>query len=187
VLEEDSRILPVTRAFADVTLTELPLNSQVSLRLPSGGRSGLTVECFPVPGDAPRFAREELPGHTVGLLVREEGKPAACAFVPGCGALDDPLLDRLREADLLLFDGTFWVDDELTSLGISTRTAREMGHLPVAGPGGSLERLRNLPARWRVYTHINNSNPMLVEDSPERATVNAAGVTVGDDGMRFPL
>jgi pyrroloquinoline quinone biosynthesis protein B len=187
VLEEDSRILPIARAFAKVSLTELPLDAEVPLRLASGKPSGLRVEPFAVPGDAPRFATRELPGHTVGLLIRQEGGTGCCAFVPGCGALDEALLERLRSADLVLFDGTFWRDEELGVLGISARSAREMGHLPVSGPGGSLERLRQLPARRRVYTHINNSNPMLVENSRERAEVVAAGLLVGDDGSRFEL
>jgi pyrroloquinoline quinone biosynthesis protein B len=109
------------------------------------------------------------------------------AFVPGCGELDAPLLARLANADLLLFDGTFWTDDELVRLGISDRTARQMDHMPISGPDGSLAALRRLPCRHRVYTHINNSNPMLLEDSPERIEVEAAGLVVGDDGMRWSL
>ncbi|MDH4130531.1 MAG: pyrroloquinoline quinone biosynthesis protein PqqB [Gemmatimonadota bacterium] len=187
VLESDSRILPVTRAFAAVELRELELGEETPLLLASGEPSGLTVECFAVHGDPPRFASRELPGHTVGLLIRQPGRSGTCAFVPGCGELDDALLQRLGTVDLVLFDGTFWRDDELLALGISTSTAREMGHVPVSGAGGSLERLRLLPARWRVYTHINNSNPMLIEHSAERAAVTAAGLQVGDDGMRFQL
>jgi pyrroloquinoline quinone biosynthesis protein B len=186
VLEEDSRILPVTRAFAEVALTELPVGRTIGLCLRDGTASGLTVEAFAVAGDPPRFARREQPGHTVGLLVRDAaGK--ACAFVPGCGALDPALLGCLASAELVLFDGTFWTDDELITLGISDRTAREMDHLPVSGPGGSLEPLGALPSRHRVYTHINNTNPMLLERSPERRTVDEHGLVVGMDGMRFEL
>lgn len=186
VLEEDSRILPVTRAFARAPVAELPLERRTELCLRDGGGSGLSVEAFPVPGDPPRFARRERPGHTVGLLIRDGGG-ATVAFVPGCGGLDDQVLTRLAAADLVLFDGTFWTDDELIGLGISDHTAREMGHLPVSGPGGSLERLSALPARHRVYTHINNTNPMLLEGSPERGQVAARGWLVGADGMRFDL
>jgi pyrroloquinoline quinone biosynthesis protein B len=145
------------------------------------------VLSFPVPAGPPRFAAEEHPGHTVGLLIRDDATGGTCAFVPGCGGLDDRLLARLSEAEVVLFDGTFWTDDELIGLGIADRTARQMDHLPVSGPGGSLERLARLPARNRVYTHINNTNPMLLEDSPERALVEAAGLRVGADGMRFTL
>ena len=109
------------------------------------------------------------------------------AFVPGCGALDDGMLGRLAQADLLLFDGTFWTDDEMLTLGLSDRTARQMDHLPISGSGGSLRQLERLPCQRVVYTHINNSNPMLVEDSAQRREVVAAGLAIGDDGMRFSL
>jgi pyrroloquinoline quinone biosynthesis protein B len=87
----------------------------------------------------------------------------------------------------VLFDGTFWLDDELIALGIGGRTAREMDHLPIAGPGGSLEQLVTLPCQYRVYTHINNTNPILLEHSPERAKVDRTGVIVGFDGLHLTL
>ena len=92
---------------------------------------------------------------------------------------------RFAQADILLFDGTFYRDDELVALGIGSRTAREMDHVPIAGPGGSLEHIARLPCRHRVYTHINNTNPILLERSPERAAVERAGITVGFDGLRM--
>jgi pyrroloquinoline quinone biosynthesis protein B len=187
VLEEDSRILPVTRAFAEVRVTTLVPGTRVPLCYRNGADSGLRVECFPVPAGPPRFAREEIPGHTVGIVVTEERSGTACAFVPGCGGLDPSLLKRLAHADLLLFDGTFWTDDELIRLGIGDRTARQMDHLPVSGPGGSLGQLAGLPGRHKIYSHINNTNPMLLEDSPERALVESRGLRVGADGMRFTL
>lgn len=183
VLTRDSKILPVTQAFSEVQVTELPLEQPVQLRYRDGSVAGLTVTAFPVQGDPPRFARQEVPGHTVGLLIGSGNGSAA--FVPGCGGLDDGLLARLARADLLLFDGTFWSDRELVELGISTRTARQMDHLPISGADGSLAALRMLPCRHRVYTHINNSNPILVEDSPERRAVVEAGLMVGEDGMRW--
>ncbi len=186
VLEEDSRILPVTRAFAEVPLTEVPLDRAIPLCYRDGAASGLTVEAFAVAGDPPRFARREQPGHTVGFFIRSDSG-GSCAFVPGCGALDAGLLERLAAAELVLFDGTFWTDDELVKLGISDRTAHEMDHLPVSGPDGSLERLSALPSRHRVYTHINNTNPMLLERSPERRLVEQRGMVVGMDGMRFEV
>jgi pyrroloquinoline quinone biosynthesis protein B len=185
VLQHDSRILPVARAFADMPCTELPLDVPIDLPHRDGARSGLSVEAFSVPADPPRFAPEAAPGHTVGLAVREHGK--VCLFIPGCGGLTSALVDRLAHADVLLFDGTFWNDDEPITLGISTRTAREMDHLPISGPGGSLDQLGALPCRHRVYTHINNSNPVLIERSPERAQVVRAGVTVGYDGLRLTI
>ena len=125
----------------------------------------------------------------MGLVARDERTGARCAFVPGCGALDEALLEPpARQPICVLFDGTFWTDDELIALGIGDRTAREMDHLPISGAGGSLARLATLPCRHRVYTHINNTNPMLLEDSPERRAGRArAGFVVGVDGMRFTL
>ncbi len=187
VLEDDSRLLPVTRAFAEVTVTELVPDRGVGLCYRDGTASGLRVTCFPVPAGPPRFAREDQPGHTVGLVIQDERSGATCAFVPGCGGLDEALSRRLASADLVLFDGTFWTDDELIRLGIGDRTAREMDHVPVSGADGSLARLGTLQARQRVYTHINNTNPMLLEDGPERDQVERAGLRVGVDGMRFTL
>lgn len=187
ILRTGSRIVPVTEAFAQVAVTELPIDRPVELTYRDGSASGLTVTAFTVPGDPPRFAPEASAGHTVGLQVTDERSGGTMAFVPGCGALSPALLDRLGRANLLLFDGTFWSDDELVALGISDRTARQMDHLPVSGPDGSLELLSTLPCRYRVYTHINNSNPMLLEDGRERRLVESAGILVGDDGMRFTV
>jgi pyrroloquinoline quinone biosynthesis protein B len=187
VLNEDSRILPVTAAFAQVRVTELALEEAMPLRYHDGTESGIAATPFAVAGDPPRFARRELPGHTVGLLLEDIRTGGKLAFVPGCGALDPRLVTRLAGADALLFDGTFWTDDEMIRLGLSERTAQQMDHLPISGPDGSLARLSKLPCKHRVYTHINNSNPMLIEDSPERLEVLAAGLLVGDDGMRFSV
>jgi pyrroloquinoline quinone biosynthesis protein B len=187
VIEDDSRILTVTRAFADVTVHELVPERPLGLCYGDGTPSGLRITSFPVPAGPPRFAREERPAHTVGLIVRDEHTRSSCAFVPGCGGLGDALVARLATTDLVLFDGTFWTDDELIDLGIGERTAREMDHIPVSGADGSLQRLRGLPSANRVYTHINNTNPMLIQDSPERALVEQAGLQVGFDGMRFTL
>jgi pyrroloquinoline quinone biosynthesis protein B len=187
VMEHDSSLLPVTRAFAEVRLQPLAIGGPTALVYRDGCPAGLTVSSFTVPAGPPRFARHERPGHTVGLLVRDDATGGVCAFVPGCGGLEPALLGHLAGAELVLFDGTFWTDDELIALGIGQRTAREMDHLPVSGPDGSLERLAGLRARHKIYTHINNTNPMLIEDSPERLLVERLGLAVGADGMRFTL
>jgi len=186
-LERDSRILPVTRAFADVPATELQLDTPQRLQYRDGSPSGLSVEAFAVPAGPPRFARSNDTGHTVGMLLRDEDGGTMCAFVPACGELTAPLLQRFEQADVLLFDGTFWADDELIALGIGDRTARQMDHLPITGPDGSLEQLATLPCRHRIYTHINNTNPMLVEYSPEYAMVQRAGVEIGVDGRAITV
>ncbi len=187
ILEQDSRILPLTQAFARVDVHELSLGQPNPLRYRNGEQSGIVVEPFEVPAGPPRFARAQTPGHTVGLNLQDQSSGGSCAYVPGCGNLDGELLERLGKVDLLLFDGTFWTDDELTSLGISDRRAREMDHQPISGPEGSLSRLAKLGRPRKVYTHINNTNPILLESSAERALVERTGLTVGLDGMSFTL
>jgi len=183
VLEHDSRILPVTRAFADVPVTELLLDTPQALRNRDGSPSGISVEAFAVAAGPPRFARSHDIGHTVGMVFQDQDSGKMCAFVPACGELTPSLLERFARADVLLFDGTFWTDDELIALGIGDRTARQMDHLPISGRDGSLAQLATLPCRHRIYTHINNTNPMLVERSPESALVERAGLTIGVDGL----
>ena len=187
ILERDSSILPVTRAFANITIHELTLDTAVPLCYQNGESSGISAEPIVVAADPPRFASTAEEGHTVGFILRDQSTGGSCAFVPGCGALDQPLIDKLEAVDLVLFDGTFWSDDELIALGISERRARDMDHLPVSGPDGSLPRLAQVSGPRIVYTHINNTNPMLLEDSVERGLVDRAGLTVGADGMRFTV
>ena len=187
ILERDSRILPLTQAFARVEVTEIRLEAEVQLRYRDGEASGISILPFEVPAGPPRFAGENAPGHTVGLILRNGESGRSCAYVPGCGDLNPPLLQRLGATDLLLFDGTFWTDDELISLGIGDRRAREMDHQPVSGPGGSLSQLAGLSRPTKVYTHINNTNPMLLEGSPEREQVERAGIVVGYDGLSFSV
>jgi pyrroloquinoline quinone biosynthesis protein B len=187
VLEQDSHLLPVTRAFAKVDIHRLALNKDVPLVDRHGTPAGLTVRAFPVPGDAPRFAATEREGQTIGLLIHDPASNGTLAFLPGCADLDERIRGIIEPANLILFDGTFWTDDELITLGISPSTARQMGHQPVSGAHGSLNALQRFPLARRVYTHINNSNPILIEDSPERRTVTDGGIIVGADGAEFLL
>jgi pyrroloquinoline quinone biosynthesis protein B len=186
-IAEDSRVLPVTQAFAVVQTVEIALGEVTPLDYRDGTPSGLTIEMKAVRGDPPRFSRKEEVGHTVAAFITDSASGRVCAFVPGCGGLGPKLLARLNEADLLLFDGTFWTNDELIRLGISDRPASAMGHVAISGPEGSLAVLSQLDCRQKIYTHINNTNPMLLEQSPERAEVEGAGMLVGMDGMRFEI
>lgn len=185
VLERDSRILPTMRAFGGVSLVTLPLDHPVAMVDRAGQAMGLTIEAFAVHGDAPRFATTDRCGATVGLMLRDASNTTT-AYIPGCGELSASLIGRLEQARTILIDGTFWSDDELIKLGISPYRAREMGHVPISGDDGSLAILTALKARPTVvYTHINNTNPILLEDSAERRAVDAAGVLVGRDGLTF--
>src|SRR6266571_3963539 len=124
----------------------------------------------------------------VGLRLADERTGATLAYVPTAGAIDAAVRQVAGGVDLLLFDGTFWSDDELRAVvGGDAPTAREMGHLPVGAPGGSLEQLPRLGAKRTVFVHINNTNPMLCRSSAERAQVEAAGILVGEDALEFEL
>ena len=94
---------------------------------------------------------------------------------------------QLEDCTCLLFDGTCWQDDELICLGIASKTSRDMGHLPISGADGSLEQLAPLPIERKIYIHINNTNPILIEDSPERRTVEEHGLEVAVDGLELEI
>ncbi len=123
----------------------------------------------------------------VGLRLTDQRTGGTLAYIPTAGAIDEAVRRVAGGVDLLLFDGTFWSNDELRAAGADAPTAREMGHLPVGGTGGSLELLSRLGAKRAVLVHINNTNPLLCRGSGERAQVEAAGILVGEDAMEFDL
>ena len=148
--------------------------------------SSLAVEPFAAGGDAPRYLDPEVDIEASGLVFRGDG--ATVTYVPGLARLDDRVIARLAASDVVLVDGTFWHDDDLARQGIaSARTARDMGHVPLAGPDGSLALLAGLERPRKVLVHINNTNPILLEDSPEREQVVRAGVEVAYDGLEVEL
>lgn len=137
--------------------------------------SSLVVEPFGVGGD-----------QSTGFVFRDRAA-GVVTYVPALASLDDGVLARLAASDLVLVDGTFWRDDELARLGISARSASDMGHVPLSGPGGTLEALARLERPRKVLVHINNTNPILLEDSAERKAVLRAGVEVAYDGLEIEL
>jgi pyrroloquinoline quinone biosynthesis protein B len=153
--------------------------------------AGLTLRLVPMPGKAPLYAEGDAPeigietGETTGLLV--EGGGAPLAYLPGCAGLTETVLALLDRADPILFDGTLFTDNELVAAGLGAKTGTRMGHVPISGPGGSLDVLSRAPARRKVYVHINNTNPILVEGSPERREVEAAGIAIAHDGLEIAL
>ncbi len=151
---------------------------------------GLTAELFAVPGKIPLYLEGDNPETAaiseanVGIEVSAGG--ARLAFVPGCAALTPDLQERLARADVVLFDGTLFTDEEMIETGTGTKTGRRMGHMPIDGPAGSLAALAKLRAR-RIYIHINNTNPVLVWGSPQRRKAEAAGWEIAEDGQRIVL
>ena len=149
---------------------------------------GLAVEIFSVPGKVPLFMETgevdvgEESEMTVGVRLSAHGRTAY--YIPGCAEVPDWLVDRLSDADLLLFDGTVWENDEMTRTGTGRKTGARMGHVPMSGAEGSIARLAGLSAT-KVFIHINNTNPVLQPDGLERAIARDAGWTVAGDGTRF--
>lgn len=123
-------------------------------------------------------------GEATGFVFRDGG---VVTYAPGLAGWDDDMLARFAASDVVLVDGTFWRGDELAQLGISQRTAADMGHVPLSGPGGTLQALAGLERPRKVLVHINNTNPILLEDSPEREQVVRAGVEVAYDGLEVHL
>jgi pyrroloquinoline quinone biosynthesis protein B len=128
------------------------------------------------------------PGDNIGMLIADRASRRSAFYAPGLGEMTPALFDTMCGADAVLLDGTFWTDDEMPRLGLSHKTARDIGHLPQSGPGGMLEWLDRLPARTRrLLIHINNTNPILDEDSDERAALTRSGIEVCEDGMLIQL
>ena len=155
---------------------------------------GLTVETYPVPGKMPLWLEDEAEGldlaseagEAIGVRVATSAG-ASCHFVPGCARLSPALAERLRGAALLLFDGTLWDDDEMIRLGLGAKTGRRMGHMSMTGPAGSMAAFAPLDVARKVYVHVNNSNPVLIDGSPEQRTAAAAGWEIAFDGMEIAL
>jgi pyrroloquinoline quinone biosynthesis protein B len=123
----------------------------------------------------------------LGLFIQSSEHGKQMAYLPAVPAVDDRLLSMLESCDLLLFDGTFWTDDELVRVQGGGRSARQMGHLPISGQGGSLTRLAKLRRPHKIFVHINNTNPVLDRDSPQYRQVREAGWEVAEDGWEFKL
>jgi pyrroloquinoline quinone biosynthesis protein B len=173
---------------------ELPLGATTAIE--SRGRdTGLLVEAFAVPGKIALYLESKAAnenygsreGDAIGLKVSAPGTGKSFFFVPGCAVLDDELAGRLAQAPLVFFDGTLYTDDEMIKQGLLNKTGARMGHMSISGPLGSIASFEPLGVKRKIYVHINNSNPVLDDTSPERRATEAAGWEVGYDGMEIRL
>ncbi len=154
--------------------------------VPLGG--GLSYRAFDVPTSKPaRFGPTGASGRVVGYRLTDSRSGRALVYLPGIQELTGAIRAELDGCACLLIDGTCWQDDEMIRLKLAGRTAREMGHLPLSGPGGSLALLSALSVGRTIYTHINNTNPILLEDSPERRIVEEHGMEVAADGLELRI
>ncbi len=161
-----------------------PMENRQAIRC---DEAGLQVEAIFVGGKVPTYVKtpvDDPSGATVAYKI--SALNASIVYVPAIKRISEELVSVARECDCILFDGSFWSDDEMARRGVGTRTSLAMGHVPIDGPEGSLARLSHLRAR-KVYTHVNNTNPILDEDSAERRAVERAGWEVAEDGMDIML
>ncbi|MGR9073838.1 MAG: pyrroloquinoline quinone biosynthesis protein PqqB [Gammaproteobacteria bacterium] len=126
-------------------------------------------------------------GDNVGVIVEQISSGKKLYYAPGLGEIEPHVMEAMLEADCVMVDGTFWTDDEMALQGISPKKAREIGHLPQSGEGGMIEVLNSIGKARKILIHINNTNPILDEDSPERAMLDAAGIEVAFDGLEINL
>jgi pyrroloquinoline quinone biosynthesis protein B len=172
----------------------LALGGVVSLSGPGGEAGGIEVEAFPVPGKVALYLEDPqaegfgtVAEDTVGLRLSEPAGGRSAYYLPGCAGLPPDLRRKLAGAELVLFDGTTWRDDEMAASGTGEKTAGRMGHMCMTGATGSLAAFAGLDVRRKLYVHLNNTNPALLSDSAERAAVEAAGWRVAEDGMEIVL
>jgi pyrroloquinoline quinone biosynthesis protein B len=176
-----------------VRRVELQLDEGMELA-GSSGPSGLAVVAFAVPSKVPLYLETtgQDPGlseygDAVGLEVIETATRKSFFFIPGCAAMTERLRHRLAGSALVFFDGTLWRDDEMIRLGVGSKTGRRMGHMSMSGDDGTIAAFRDLGVGRRIFIHINNSNPALLDDSQERRIANAEGWEIAYDGMEVTL
>ena len=175
----------------DALNTSVVSRKTIALDTPFTLAPDLTATLFPVPGKVPLYMEGEtvqtdmIGDQTVG--VRLETLTETVNYVPGSAHLSDDLATRLDGGDLVFFDGTLWTDDEMVTTGVGQKTGKRMGHMSMSGPDGSIAAFEDLDVGRKVYVHMNNTNPVLRPDAPERADAEAAGWTIGYDGMEITL
>jgi pyrroloquinoline quinone biosynthesis protein B len=158
--------------------------SDASFTIP--GIDGLEFKAMPLKSAAPPYSphrNDPHPGDNIGVRITDTKTGRSVFYAPGLGEIEPHVEAALREVDCVMVDGTFWTDDEMIRLGISEKRARQIGHLPQSGAGGMIEWMGRFAKPRKVLIHINNTNPILNEDSIEREELAASGIEVAFDGM----
>ncbi|MGH3172067.1 MAG: pyrroloquinoline quinone biosynthesis protein PqqB, partial [Trebonia sp.] len=184
VMLNDTGFLPTLQAYCPVDWTPVVPGADVRLD------DGLSYRAFDVPTrKRPRFPGTDAgaEGTVTGYRITDQRAGRALVFLPVIQELTPEIRDEIGDCACLFFDGTCWTDDEMIALGLAGKTSRDMGHMPVSGPAGSLDVLASLPAGRKIYTHLNNTNPLLLEDSQERKAVEDAGLEIAYDGMELTI
>jgi pyrroloquinoline quinone biosynthesis protein B len=187
-LTQGNPVLRVLSHYCGIARERIPLDG-TPFAVP--GAPGLAFRAMPLSSKAAPYSphRERpVPGDNIGVLIGDATSGRSAFYAPGLGEITPPVFDAMAGADAVLVDGTFWTDDEMIRLGLSRKSARAIGHLPQSGAGGMVEWLDRLPARTRrLLIHVNNTNPILDEDSDERAQLARHAIEVCEDGMEIVL
>lgn len=187
-LQHGNPIFRVLDHFCGVRRERITLDG-MSFQIP--GVAGISLQAIPLQSKAaPYSPHREAPvdGDNIGLLITDTESDKTVFYAPGLGEITKSVMDAMAGADCVIVDGTFWTDDEMIALGMSKKTARSIGHLPQSGPGGMMEAMAKLPPHVRrMLIHINNTNPILDEDSAERAELTNAGIALCEDRAEINL
>lgn len=190
LLENNSVFRLLQRMPGQILWTDVSIAQAFSLTSPDGLKSGITARFFGLPGHLPSYSTEcsglSVQEAVVALLLQSPSG-AHTAFIPGLPEISDALLDELGGCHTILVDGTFWTNDELVRIEGFGGFARDIGHTPISGSEGSLSRLSGLSTPRKIYMHINNTNPILDENSEEHRFVRESGWEIAYDGMEFTL
>ncbi len=183
-------LLRTLQAYCTVEWQPVRLQEVMPFYQADGINSGLRCQAFTTLSSKTVVFAAESGGHpeaSVGYRITDIQTDRTLVYLPAMQELHAEVRSHLQDCSCLLVDGTCWDDDELVRLGIGNKTARAMGHLPIAGDDGSLEQLAALDIDRTIYIHINNTNPLLIENSPQRQTVEAQGIEVAFDGMEWEM
>ncbi len=174
---------------------EMKMNESFELKDKDGKLSGIIVEAFEVPGKIALWLEDESKGEdfgtqegdTIGLKISSKKDSKRFFYIPACAKMTNELRSRLDGADLVLFDGTLWVNDEMASSKVGEKTGQRMGHMNNSGPGGTIEVFKNIDVKRKIFIHINTTNPALLDNSDERNILETKGWEVAYDTMEIEI
>jgi pyrroloquinoline quinone biosynthesis protein B len=178
-----------------VARERMPLEQSIELIKPNGDSMGINIRPFAVPGKVALWLENESKGDnfgsvdedTIALEVEQISNGAKFFYIPACAKMTSELAYRIRGSDTVFFDGTLWLDDEMITAGVGIKTGQRMGHMSVSGKDGTISSIKDLDIKRKIFIHINTTNPILLNDSPQRKEVEAAGWEVSYDGMEIEL
>ena len=193
VLKENSIFNVLNPDYVD--RREMKMNVEFELKNKEGKGSGIFVEAFEVPGKIALWLEDESKGEnfgtqegdTIGLKISSAGKEKSFYYIPACAKMTSELSEKLKDSELVLFDGTLWKNDEMASSKVGEKTGQRMGHMNNSGPDGSIEAFKDLNVKKKIFIHINTTNPILLSDSNERKIVEENNWEVSYDGMEITI